>query len=759
MKPSAHVFLLGALLALWPGSDEAAPPPEAALDKALQEMAKPEFAVRHAGGRKLFASGMSAVPALVAALEKAEAVGKARIPALAALQESCGGTPRTEELRHLLCRITGHASRDAKGWSTWLEKHKTDTRESLVKAELQRVPELLGAKSPLQRRQGLEILARLGDAKSLALAQPLLGDRDPFVRKWACRAYAEAGTSKDGSRIEPFWSDREHPLRREGLLAASLLGCREAKEALERVLDIPDKKKPPLPRGLVVLALARLGDEKMLPLAATGLGQRTEQDFHRIYAEALACFPRDKAVQALRKVLEDPQTEFPIMPAAALAALGEKGPEILKPVEAALKAPLPTPSRREPEARVFARQDRLLASRIVPDVMPEQETLMALSRTASMDFQKEVNTAIERGVKALRALQEKVPQKGELPGSWPFASGGWPFPSFKAGASSLALLALRKSGVPPEDPDFAQGLRYVLNCVDKPPEAWATMVYPQALHAILLSDLDPKLHEKRLKDIVRWLINGQITPKANPNQAGQWNYMGDPKTNFQASNSNTHFALLGICFASRKLKDFEIPKDFWENGLGYFDRVERLNGGWGYDKGLGQGDSYGTMTGVGVTSALICQAGMLGDAFQDFDARECAPIADGMDWLEERFEDGRTPCLDVAGNGSAELDWRYYWYYTIDRMALTLGTDYVGNRHWYHDIASRLLELQEKDGGSEGTFHGELPAVATSLALLVLNRMPLPMQIRPAPYDLDGKAKPYEVGEKKPEKTEEKKTP
>ena len=614
-----------------------------AIAQGLQDLGKTDFATRRSAARKLFSSGMGAVPSLVEALRKAEASRPVRMPALQALREAYAGAPRAAELRHLLSRITGHSARSSAGWSAWLDKHQGETREQLVGADLKRLSELLKSKEVPDKRAALEIIARVGDETHMKEAQPYLAEKDPFVRRVACRAVAETCQAKGAAALKALFATKEIPVRQEALAAAAIAGLPATKIPLMAALA---DRKSPIERARAVLGLARLGEAAALAEAAEGLALRAEQDFQLIYCEALSCFPEDKAAEALKKALADPKCDFPIMPAAALAAMGERIPEILKPIEEVLKSPLPAPNPKDIEPRVRARQDKLFAARAVADVLSDQAPLRSLADEAFKGLTTDVNAAIDRGVKALQALQEKK-RRGPL-GSWPFNTNGWALVSFQNGATPLALLALRKAGVPKDDPDFVLGLRYVIDTLDQPPKDWQTVVYTQAMSAILLSELDPYAYRDRVRKIVEWLQAGQLAAKVDPAREGQWNYPANQTPN-QCSNSVTHFALLGLCFSSQNVKGIDLPKDLWRTSLGFFTRAQRLNGGWGYDKVMNQGDSYGTMTVVGVTSLLICQSGLMEKDFQEFDVRESPPIQDALNWLEDRFDDEKVPAIESSG--------------------------------------------------------------------------------------------------------------
>ncbi len=704
--------------------------------KAIEGLCEPDYPARYAASGRLFSAGVSEAPALVEALQKAEAaLPPLRMPALALLAEAYGGHPRIVELRHLLTRITGHASRDAAGWTAWLEQNRDKDRKTLLGKDLELAAKQVQSKDADVRRAALQVFARIGDAKHLPGIVPLLRDKEARVQKAACRAIAEIAQAKTADALKGLFNAKDPWLRREALTAASRLLVGDVKPALKAAVG---EAQPSPERAQAVLDLARFGDPTALQEAAGGLGDRAQQNFQLLYCEALSQFPKDKVTEALRKALGAPKTDHPILVAAALGALGDRASETLKPIEAALKASSSVP---DADARTLARQNRLLAARVVADAFPEQTALRALANDAFRGFASDVDSAVERGVAALRELQER--QKKDAVGSWELKIDGWKnaYPSFQQGACALALLALHKSGVPKDDPDFVQGLRFVLDCEARAKNAWQPLVYSRAMTAILLSEVDPETHREHVKRIVDWLRAGQLTAKPDPAREGQWNYFGD-QSGFQSTNSVTQFALMGVFFASHDLKGLDVPDDFWKGCGDYWFKRQRGDRGWGYDRVPNLGESYGNMTAAGAIGLLVCQAGLLGDRFRDLDVDADPAIRDALDWMAEHFDDEKVPELEHSRTGWGGFNARYYWFYSVERLALLLGSEYIGNRHWHHDIASRLLECQSSTGGWSDGGHrndGEVPAVSTAFALLFLKRAPLPVQIKPP--------NPYVVGD------------
>jgi hypothetical protein len=131
-------------------------------------------------------------------------------------------------------------------------------------------------------------------------------------------------------------------------------------------------------------------------------------------------------------------------------------------------------------------------------------------------------------------------------------------------------------------------------------------------------------------------------------------------------------------------------------------------------------DSYGSMT-----AAAICALVILRDELED-DRRmaqrwqrvdkECDQmISDGLAWLITNWAMDHNPKVG---------HYRYYYYlYTIERMAMLGGVDFIGPHDWYRQGADILLEQQKENGRWETNREIEPSDIYdTCYALLFLKR-------------------------------------
>jgi hypothetical protein len=159
-------------------------------------------------------------------------------------------------------------------------------------------------------------------------------------------------------------------------------------------------------------------------------------------------------------------------------------------------------------------------------------------------------------------------------------------------------------------------------------------------------------------------------------------------------------------------------------GSGYEPREGDRARGWSYtrrDPHTAHGlNSYGSMT-----AAAICALVILRDELEKDRAlarrwervdKECDQmISDGLGWLITNWAMDHNPKVG---------DYRYYYYlYTIERMAMLGGVDFIGPHDWYRQGADILLE-QQKDNGRWETNREVEPSdiYDTCYALLFLKR-------------------------------------
>ena len=283
---------------------------------------------------------------------------------------------------------------------------------------------------------------------------------------------------------------------------------------------------------------------------------------------------------------------------------------------------------------------------------------------------------VERCIQFLKSEQLKE-------GFWPEQE------SMQGGVTSLALCALLQSGVPVDDAAVQRGLKVIR-------EVKPSTVYVASLQAMALCLADPKAHEELIRRNVTSLINSQNQLK------GGWSYQIGEPSRFDGDGSNSRFAVLALHQAADA--GFEVPGDVWKLIRLYWIAGRDHNGGWGYTP---KGNATQSMTFAGVASLAIVRRHL---TLTEADATEQdQAIRDALKWLDNHFT-----LIDREA-------WLLYRAHAIERMANLHGVDQIGSHEWRKELVDLLLKLQRHDGAFIGNPQ-ESPAIATSLALMSLNR-------------------------------------
>jgi hypothetical protein len=204
--------------------------------------------------------------------------------------------------------------------------------------------------------------------------------------------------------------------------------------------------------------------------------------------------------------------------------------------------------------------------------------------------------------------------------------------------------------------------------------------------------------------------------------SGGWGYTANSD---RADPSNTQFALLGLYEAERV--GIEVSDVVWRRSLGYWTRLQRPDGSWGY---MPQEPSRGSMTCAGIASTIIALGQVSeGDArIRNGEVECCQPQADhsiptkGLNWLAKHFSVTSNP-TDLAGRGRAYNQmYLFYYLYGMERVGRMTANRFIGSHDWYREGAELLLRTQDRFTGAwKGSGGGESNQdIATSLSLLFL---------------------------------------
>lgn len=316
--------------------------------------------------------------------------------------------------------------------------------------------------------------------------------------------------------------------------------------------------------------------------------------------------------------------------------------------------------------------------------------------------------------------------------------GGWGDPPGQPGGlTALVTLALLSGGEDPASKPIQQALKY-LEAIGNP-----KMTYATSLQTMVYCAVDPKRHQARIAENVKWLESTQIA--SGPVQ-GSWAYSGRQGS---GDNSNTQFALLALHDAERV--GVKVDDRVWRASIAYWSRTQRPDGAWGYTPHEGP---TGSMTCAGIAS-LVIASGQLGAGQSDVDGGRVQCCLTGLDddvsrriemgirWLGQHFRVDANPSAGGIGTNPLSHGYLYYYLYGLERAGRLTGRRYfIGQRtiggqgvpqphDWYREGADYLLSRQDKlqkcwvgNGISEAN-----PTVATAFALLFLSKGRRPIVI------------------------------
>ena len=331
----------------------------------------------------------------------------------------------------------------------------------------------------------------------------------------------------------------------------------------------------------------------------------------------------------------------------------------------------------------------------------------------------QVKDAIEHVQKFLGTIQNRD-------GSFGFKSAGPASYYGNTGVTGLVVLALLSSGLPPDQPVVADGLKF-LRASHEPQGGFETYQCLRDAHGAGGRQTAGKgqLADPKPRSQARKLSNGQGRPR------GMWNYGRGLGTE---DNSNTQFAILALREAA--VAGVTVNRRTWELAAAHFIETQNLDGGWGYHVGQ---PSTGSMTCSGIGSLVICDQ-MLSSAEDDLNADgspKCCnrtphsnrALRRGVAWLARYFAVGVNP-------GEQGGMWPLYFLYGVERAGRLSARRFFGPHDWYREGAAYFIDRQSRQEGSwTGMTAAETdPVVASSFSLLFLSKGLAPVLINKLNY-------------------------
>jgi hypothetical protein len=346
-------------------------------------------------------------------------------------------------------------------------------------------------------------------------------------------------------------------------------------------------------------------------------------------------------------------------------------------------------------------------------------------------LQKDINAAIDRGVKHLKGLAQED-------GSYK------PHGKYDVGTTALGMLTLSACGVPRTDPVVEAGLKYIF--ARSPKKNYERAV---ALMAIEHAYTPPgEAHRKGGAAELRWDLRrawcARIAAALERDALGPgaWAYKAHPggRSIVHPDSSNTQYAVLGLRAAARM--GIPVKVQTWEGVVRYFGQVRernapratvslvregtvqptehRVRAAAGFRYKTARPHAWASMTCAGIASLAIARE-------QLQHRKKLSPklathighlILGGWAWLDRHWAMDRH-ALHPRGT------WYHYYLYSLERAAILDAVKRVGGKDWYREGAAQLLARQKKSGSWDDKEKEQI--TKTCFALLFLKRATAPI--------------------------------
>jgi hypothetical protein len=362
-------------------------------------------------------------------------------------------------------------------------------------------------------------------------------------------------------------------------------------------------------------------------------------------------------------------------------------------------------------------------------------------------FQKDVDTAIERGVAHLRTLQK--------------ADGSFkPHGKQVLGTTALAVLTLLACDVPREDPAVAKALDWMFR--QEARRTYESAVSLMAIDRAYMPAGEMARREGEGKvELVRdlpadrraWVNETAVTLEKGNASPGSWSYPRSASLLPRSDSSNTQYAVLGLRAASHL--GYAVQEKTWMGVIRHFSLHRERKAPKGSVSLVRKGEAvpderyahlinpvdvpeaagfqYAThnpherarasMTCAGIACLVIARHQLLAMGSKKMTPKLSAEI-DAMllgawAWLDANWAVDRH--AGHPGGG-----WYYYYLYSLERAGVLERVKRVGGRDWYFEGATQLVLRQGKKKG-DWNHPGKDDTPQTCFALLFLKRGTTPL--------------------------------
>ena len=277
--------------------------------------------------------------------------------------------------------------------------------------------------------------------------------------------------------------------------------------------------------------------------------------------------------------------------------------------------------------------------------------------------------------------------------------GSWeihiPMKTQSGGETAMAVYALLARGNNFQDPRVEKGIKWLQDFGAEMQGSYAVGVRSHVWASL------PDSYRPALQADTTWLL------QAHKNTL--FDYKSPRKT--RVDHSVTQYGQLGLWEAAKR--GVPIPPAFWQESMTYFIKAQQNDGGWTYSN---KGNSYGSMTCVGITLLAIAQQQIpqIRNAQQP-PADLTQAINKGILWLDREWKSDRNP--------GRSKDF-FYYLYGVERVALATGVKEFKGEDWFAAGAEAILK-EEKGKGFVDDHGDEIANTAFALSFLARGRVPV----------------------------------
>jgi len=323
--------------------------------------------------------------------------------------------------------------------------------------------------------------------------------------------------------------------------------------------------------------------------------------------------------------------------------------------------------------------------------------------------------------RAIGFLLKQIGADGRCAGEYPAGNPR------HGGVTALCVYALLNARVDYRTPEVKRAIQWLS-------KARPTGTYAVSMRACAMSACKDKRVEGLLKQDIAWLVKA-----AGKNGAYSYTSAGGGEL-AEYDNSNGHLAALGVWAGVSRLElRNEALSRYWRKVRRHWLDQQQLDGGWGYRirPGAMQTRTYGSMTAAGLATLLVCF-----DTLRREDFVRCTvwaedkPIAKALAWMTKNY--------NIRANPGKGIQWRYYWLFALERVALADGRKFIGKNDWFADGTRELLGDQNSNG-SWGFGEGGQLVPQTAFGMLFLARGRRPVLLNKLQYKGKWNCRPHDA--------------